>query len=120
LEANKTTATWLNSDTTSRTKMQWPCPTNYHVPTKSEWLAIHTIWWWLSYWTTLSNTLKLPMAGRRLYDNGTMASQGTYGYYWSSSPNITNGYYLTFHSTSISSYEYYFRASGFSVRCIKN
>jgi hypothetical protein len=42
LEANKTTATWLNSDATSRTKMQGPCISGYHVPTQLEWVNIVT------------------------------------------------------------------------------
>jgi prepilin-type N-terminal cleavage/methylation domain-containing protein len=113
---------WGNTTNTSIAR-QWPCSIGYHVPSQPEWVAIHAIWWWgTTLWTALSNTLKLPFAGRRVRDNGTMTGQGAFGGYWSSSPyeSGTYGYYLYFFSTSLWPIDLHYRATGFSVRCIKN
>ena len=110
---------WWNTTNTNIAR-QWPCPTNYHVPTQPEWVAIHTAWWWWTNWTNLSNTLKLPIAGYRDRRDGSMSSQGTFGYYWASSPYVTHGYSLLFRSTGIYPSNGDDRAYGFSVRCFKN
>jgi hypothetical protein len=121
LDTNKTTATWSNSDSTSRTKMQWPCPANYHVPTNAEWVAINTAGWWgATLWTNLSNTLKLPLAGDRLRNDGSMYNNGSYGLYWASSPYSTSGYNVTFGYTYVNPSDYYYRSYGLSLRCLKN
>jgi uncharacterized protein (TIGR02145 family) len=127
LDAVKTTATWLNSDTTSRTKMKWPCPTNYHVPTYAEWEIINNVWWWYMSWDSewFSNTLKLPYAGYHDRNGGSMNSQWSYGYYWSSSPNISNTHNLVFcidfgFGSYVGIDNNNYRAIGFSVRCLKN
>lgn len=70
--------------------------------------------------TTLRTTLKLPMPGYRNYSDGSMYNQGTFGFYWSSSPNSTLGYILGFDSTAIDPAYNGNRANGFSVRCLKN
>jgi hypothetical protein len=65
--------------------------------------------------------LKLPLAGRRSWSNGSVDDQGSYGYYWSSSPNGTNARLLFFFSSNVSPQgSIYGRAFGVSVRCFKN
>jgi uncharacterized protein (TIGR02145 family) len=64
--------------------------------------------------------LKLPTAGSRNRDNGSLYSQGSYGYYWSSSPNGTSAHYLHFYSSSVYPQYNYYRARGNSIRCFKN
>ncbi|MFC1797796.1 hypothetical protein ACFLY2_01095, partial [Patescibacteria group bacterium] len=49
----------------------------------------------------MSNELKLPMAGVRERSDATMYNPDSRGYYWSSSPESTNGYYILFLSTYI-------------------
>ncbi len=120
LDANKDISTWLNSDTMSRIKMQWPCPINYHIPTKAEWVVIYTIWWWYNWsWIPVSNALKLPVAGARWY-NGNFQLQGSDGNYWSSSPLTTAWHYLYFRNDAVSPSSNATRNLGLSVRCMKN
>jgi uncharacterized protein (TIGR02145 family) len=66
----------------------------------------------------------LPYAGERRHYIALLSSQGSYGYYWSSSPSSFDdyAYYL-----SISSYNgidtkstFGDRADAYSVRCFKN
>jgi len=68
----------------------------------------------------MQTALKLPFAGGRVRDIGAFLYGGSYGYYWSSSPSGTNGYYLYFGSSSIDPSNGNIRADGFSVRCFKN
>ena len=62
------------------------------------------------------NSIFLPAAGYRNYSSGALYNVGSYGRYWSATPNNTsNGRYLYFNS----SYCYWnvnYRAYGFSVR----
>ncbi len=116
-----TSITWATSTIENQVKMKWPCPINYHVPTYAEWLGIYTAWWWANTnWLNLSNTLKLPYAGFRNRDNGIMNSQGNYGYYWSSSTAYAFAYNVYFTSNNIAAGGNDYRATGASVRCIKN
>jgi len=62
----------------------------------------------------------LPLAGTRYRNNATLFNQSTGGFYWSSSINGTNGYYIIFNSTAIDPVVIGFRAEGYSVRCFKN
>ena len=110
---------WWNGTNTVESRI-WPCLTWYHVPTHTEWVWIHTAWWWLANWLNMSNALKLPMAGLRSWNDASLSYQGTIGYYWSSSPNGTNGYLMLFNSSNINPSNNNNRANGFSVRCFKN
>jgi uncharacterized protein (TIGR02145 family) len=62
--------------------------------------------------------LFLPAAGYRSNASGTLSTQGSNGYYWSSTPDGTpNAWLLYFHSNN--AYESNLnRTNGFSVRCI--
>jgi uncharacterized protein (TIGR02145 family) len=61
--------------------------------------------------------LYLPAAGYRYYSDGSLYYRGSYGYYWSSSAQSSNGWYAHFNSGSrgVGSTN---RAEGFSVRCV--
>lgn len=117
---------WNTVSTSDQKLMQWPCATNYHVPTVFEWVtAVNLITGKTSGWvawdvTTLQTTLKLPMPGYRGFSDGSMDIQGTYGLYWSSSPSPTYGYGLLFVSTAIDPADDIDRAYGLSMRCLKN
>ena len=66
---------------------------------------------------------KLPFAGGRNYYGASLNGQGSYGYYWSSSPSSAssnNARYLYLDSSSVYANDYYYRANGFSVRCFKD
>ena len=68
-------------------------------------------------------SLFLPAAGLRYSNSGELASTSSYGYYWSSSPYY-GGYYgaghLYFYSGRVSPLSNGSRASGFSVRCVRD
>jgi uncharacterized protein (TIGR02145 family) len=59
-----------------------------------------------------------PSAGYRRYSGGTLYSVGSYGFYWSGTPNGSeDAYYLYFYSGNADT-DYNGRSSGFSVRCV--
>jgi hypothetical protein len=69
----------------------------------------------------VTTTLFLPAGGTRSSGNGALYSQGLNGRYWSISIIGTAAYYLLFISgSSVSPAGSGDRASGFSLRCIKN
>ena len=66
---------------------------------------------------------KLPFAGDRSYSGASLDSQGSYGYYWSSSPdsagsNIARN--LGLNSSNVNANSLNRRALGRSVRCFKD
>ena len=119
--------TWSSSTAPNQALMQWPCPTNYHVPTQLEWCstisAINGSLTCTSAWqndTSVVTALKLPLSGYRHLSTAGYYNQGTHGYYWSSSPSTTNGYFVLILSTQVYPLNTNLRANGFSVRCLKN
>ena len=107
-----------------------PCPAGYRLPTSAEFIALTYALGLTtvggvqigSYGypdTLFASTLKLPLAGFRSY-SGSWVGQGSYGYYWSSSPSGANAATLDFNSANVNPAYTYYRAYGFSVRCLKN
>ncbi len=117
-------------DTLWATANQGPCPAGYHVPTEAEWNTADAFnggaatnggatVGWDNNTETYNSALKLPSAGRRSRIDGLLYTQGTYGLYWSSTVSGTNARYL--HFTSAAAYaSNHVRASGFTVRCLKD
>ena len=115
---------WKSSKT-----MYDPCPAGYRVPDggdtgvwKKAGFATTTATTWDSgYNFNISgSTTWYPAAGYRRYSDGTLLSVGSGGYCWSCTPSGTNAYYLFFLSDSVyPAYNYYSRASGRSVRCLR-
>ena len=115
-ESEKQTATYDNQNATDQSKMQWPCPSWYHVPTNKEWSDLVTVAW-VTNRDTAYSILKMPSSG---YYRLAFTHQGNYGFYWASSPGGTKGGCLTFTSSNISPGINNDRELGFSVRCFKN
>lgn len=65
-------------------------------------------------------SLKLPLAGSRGWNDGQYYSQGSYGYYWSSSPSSEYSYTAFFGSGGGNIENANGRGVGFSLRCLKN
>jgi hypothetical protein len=61
----------------------------------------------------------LPMAGSRNIANGSLGGVGSHGSYWSSTVTITRARKLDFDSGG-AVFGYFVRASGGSVRCLKD
>ncbi|MDB9954757.1 fibrobacter succinogenes major paralogous domain-containing protein [Flavobacteriaceae bacterium] len=94
-----------------------PCPTGYRVPTNTELNNELLLFTSNNSVGAFASALKLPVAGFRYHDTGTLTSVGTYGYYWSSTFTGTNAHILRFYSDASMSSSY--RTRGYSVRCIK-
>ena len=99
-----------------------PCPKGYRLPTKGEWEAELNSWGANKNATGAFNSpLKLPVAGFRKFDNGEVKDEGTSGNYWSSTINSDERYswlliFLDTQALMLGNK----RASGCSVRCIKD
>jgi hypothetical protein len=63
--------------------------------------------------------LKLPYAGSRGWD-GVFSTPGSRAYYWTSTPNGTNGTSIYFRDSSIYPNNPASRSFGDSIRCFKN
>ena len=96
-----------------------PCPSGYRLPTETEMDAERASWISNSSAGAFASPLKLPMAGYRVYFNGSLFDVGSYGYYWSSTVSSTNSRYLDFISSSdyVSTVS---RAHELSVHCLKD
>ena len=123
--------TWDNStpEGDSWVKANDPCPIGWRVPTYEEQQSLLNSG---SEWTTSNGVngryfgideqiVFFPAAGCRslLADGGTLYAVGSYGYYWSGTPDRTYAYGISFyselaHSNSGSRY------CGFSVRCVSD
>ena len=96
-----------------------PCPSGYRIPTEAELEAERLSWSSNTGAGAFASPLKLPMAGSRYFSSGSLSSVGTSGYYWSSTVSGASSRLLGFSSSNAFMYDY-FRAYGFSVRCLKD
>jgi uncharacterized protein (TIGR02145 family) len=110
------------------------CPTGFRVPTRAQWIGVlanNTVSRTGSWANSSSNfttaisfgpnastkTLTLSAAGSRNYTDGSLVNRGNVGYYWSSTEGGADAWVLYFNSSSAYTSTYY-RANGFSVRCV--
>ena len=73
-----------------------------------------------SVYDRISCALDIPLAGSRDGSSGSYASQGTLGYYWSSSVYNTSAYNVSFLSGGGNIANNKARSFGLSLRCMKN
>jgi Fibrobacter succinogenes major domain (Fib_succ_major) len=93
-----------------------PCPAGFKLPSSGQLTGLFSVITEIA--SAASCALKLPAAGLRSLA-GTVSFQGSYGYYWSNSPNGTNASQRNF-ATGGTGVGLSNRAYGYSVRCIKN
>ena len=102
-----------------------PCPIGYRVPPQDTWSKQTGRGTFSNNGIILGSfhsSLWFPAAGRRLSYDGSLVSASSDGYYWSSSPHGSypeRGGSLYFYlSGTVSPQINYYRAFGFSVRCV--
>ena len=96
-----------------------PCPSGFRIPTASEWEQERRTWSSNNAAGAFASLLRLPLAGFRSNSNGSLFDVGNIGAYWSSTVGSTNSRYLFF-SSSNAAMGTSSRASGLSVRCLKD
>jgi uncharacterized protein (TIGR02145 family) len=102
-----------------------PCPIGYRIPTEAELDAERLSWTSNNIAGAFESPLKFTLGGNRSFVGGNIDSLGNSGWYWSSTVAIGVSYFFSsglFISSSNSNINSSFarRASGFSVRCIKD
>lgn len=91
---------------TSQTSNIWtlsPCANNYHVPTQNEFQNAYNNFSGAGYSdpTSLPYILKMPYVGFRDRDGSLSSSEGSEGYYWTSSPSTKFAYNVNFASSYV-------------------
>ena len=94
-----------------------PCPSGYRIPTETE-LNNERLSWFSNGGGAFASPLKWTLAGFRSWSDGSLLNVGLYGYYSSSTVSGTTSLSLSFYSNSSDMLDFY-RANGFSVRCLK-
>jgi len=120
---------------TTWSKENDPCPSGWHVPTVAEAQSLidATIAAEIWQWTTINgvngrilgtdeNTIFLPAAGVRFYDDGFINALGIEGYYWCNSALMMYGNLFGFDSEFIFGTcgfgGYTVRSNGYPLRCV--
>jgi len=96
------------------------CPNGFRVPSVAELRAETLDNGVTNRDTAFTNFLKLPSAGGRYYDYSVFLNAvGSWGYVWTSSVSGSDSLAVCFYSSSAVS-RYDLRASGLSVRCLRD
>lgn len=106
-----------------------PCPVGYRIPTRNELNSEMLSWNSQNSQGAFNSSLRLIASGERDFQTGLILlndsmSSVNIGFYWSSSDSPWPSWQsqrgvLSFYGASVSIY-YGYKASGLSVRCIKN
>jgi uncharacterized protein (TIGR02145 family) len=121
-----TAASWLEPDATNDNLWTGtaaennPCPSGFRVPTNAELVQERLSWGTDKAAGAFNSPLKLPLAGYRNKDDDELVDVGSWGYYWSSTPYLSDRSRAMAFETNASRNFVRFDALGFSVRCIKD
>jgi uncharacterized protein (TIGR02145 family) len=99
-----------------------PCPSGYHVPTRTELEAERLSWSSDNAQGAFTSPLKFPMAGYRIGNSGSLSDVGIGGAYWKSTvnPGFISVNFLYFQTNYVNNNVPASRLDATSVRCIKN
>ncbi len=95
-----------------------PCPAGFRLPTADEWQEEIDSWSSQDDAGAFASALKLPVAGFRDFNVGSLNGEGSISLYWSSTIDGTTAKMLQIDSSS-AFVGGFFRAFGQSIRCIK-
>jgi hypothetical protein len=109
------TTKWRNDDSGSGT---FTDPGSGNVENGTYELSGNYSYTLTGYLDAASSPPLFPASGSRLNDNGNLINVGNLGYYWSSSAGTGGAYYLTFNFGGVGP-NFFNRACGFSVRCVR-
>jgi hypothetical protein len=93
---------------------------DWRLPTITEWTNVDAGGTWTIWNDPWSSDLKIHGAGYIQYNNGVLIHRGTYGTYWSSSHLMDPYGHAQYLSPDYCDPDYSYKASGFSVRCLKD
>jgi len=96
-----------------------PCPNGFRLPTEAEFNAERASWVSANAAGAMASPLKFPVAGRRIELDGTINNLDSAGYLWTSTPSGIVSRVVLYDATFEGSFTFP-RATGVSVRCIKN
>ncbi len=101
-----------------------PCPAGFRLPTKTEFEQEYPNWTTQNAEGAHNSPLKLVVSKYRDQENGNIVTTQQFGFYWTSTVEVGNGggaYYFYFSNiTDSPRILAYGRATGMSVRCIKD
>jgi hypothetical protein len=90
----------------------------WRIPTNIEWYNVGAA----NSWNTWNSPLKIHSAGYLDNNDGSLYNRGIYGYYWSSAQNteVSGSGWGLYTTNGASGVSVYYRAFGFSIRCIRD
>ncbi len=101
-----------------------PCPSGFRLPTNAEWTQERLTWSSDDAAGAFASPLKLPVAGYRIDNTGGLSQAGSWGHYYSGTSAVCSygGEYarVLIFTSETTNIVHRFRATGCSVRCIKN
>jgi uncharacterized protein (TIGR02145 family) len=118
--------TWITSISEN---LDWqstndPCAlelgTGWRIPTNSEWVNVDAAGAWIDWNGPWNSDLKIHAAGYLWWQLGPpLNERGLNGYYWSGTQSATNlAWHMDFQSGGSNENPNWFKAHGFSVRCL--
>jgi uncharacterized protein (TIGR02145 family) len=115
------------------------CPEGWHVPNNEDWVVLNdflgghfiaggslketgTLHWKEPNSGATNSTGFTGLPGGFRYSDGSFNSIGEFGYWWSSTNTGTNGAHgrNLYYCYELLYYSHYYKAAGFSVRCVKD